>query len=183
MLRRVVELFWVVLVVGCAMFWWSGRKPEEPVTAPSPSASGPVASAHAMGPGFELPSLEGATLGHAPGQGPLLMLLTAPGCGGCRERAPLDKKVYELARGHGIPVWSLLVYSDEAGARAFVKDTGQPADAHLLDPQARVAVAAYGGSDAQCWVLLNPRGEIVYRGSDVQALWEAMDQWTGAMER
>ena len=27
------------------------------------------------------------------------------------------------------------------------------------------------------------QGEIVYRGSDVQALWEAMDEWMGAMER
>lgn len=180
MLRRVVELVWVVLVVGCAMFWWSGQP-----SVPAPQVpQSELAPENPLGPSFKLPILGSDLMAvHSMGQGPRLLVLTAPGCGGCRERAPLDKKVFDLAEGHGIPVWSLLVYSDEAAALAFVRQTGQPADQHLFDQQARVAVGAYGGSDAQCWVLLDERGQIAYRGSDVQALWEAMDDVTGAMER
>lgn len=179
--RRLVELVWVILVVGCAMFWWSARRPE-PLPAPAPSAT-EAATALPVGAAFELPALEGDRAVHAVGQGPLLMLLTSPGCAGCRDRAPLDKEVHQIAKDHGIPVWSLLVYTDEATARRFVEETSQPADRHLLDADAKVAVSTYGGSDASCWVLLNRKGEIVYRGNDVKGLWEALDYWMGAMER
>lgn len=180
MSRRLVELVLVVLVVGGAMAWWSSS-PEPPAQTVVPIT--PTA-ASSVGPGFELPTLEGGTAIHAAGEGPLLMFLTAPGCGGCRARAPQDKEAYELAKRYGVPVWSLLVYSDEAGARRFVEETSQPAERHLLDSDARIAVATYGGSDASCWVLLNGQGEIVYQGgSDPAALGAQLDHWRGAAER
>lgn len=97
--------------------------------------------------------------------GPYLFVLTATGCGGCLERiGGTDREAHRLATRKGLKVLNLLVYQGLEGSSDFVKQHRPSADRVLCDPSADFSVRTLGGSDATCWILVDSKGRLAWRG-------------------
>ncbi|MBM3461036.1 MAG: hypothetical protein FJX76_02945 [Armatimonadetes bacterium] len=67
------------------------------------------------------------------------------------------------------------MFADERSGRAFFDEFVPRADFVLADPGGKVSVDQYGGSDANCWIFVDPTGRIAYRGGpDLKALQAAV---------
>jgi peroxiredoxin len=161
-----LELLFVIGVVAVVVSYFqqapsSAPGPEAPLAAFTPgllSIGQPV-------PTFALSDPSGENVVYQAGQGPVMIVLTATGCGGCLERIDgLDREAYNKAKERGIPVWNLLVYQGVEGARAFQEQHQPSADLVLCDQKAEVSVATLGGSDATCWLLIDKQGKLAWRG-------------------
>lgn len=175
---RSIELVFVVAIVAVVVSYFqqpSTLKEADP--APRPDFTPALVAEHEAVPSFPLTGPSGEETIFKAGQGPLLVVLTATGCGGCLERIDAaDREAYTKAHDLDIPVWNLLVYQGVNGAQEFV-DRHQPsADVILCDPQASVSVTTLGGSDATCWLLIDKSGKLAWRGpADPEALTRALE--------
>jgi len=141
---------------------------QQPVTAtPAPGAR--------MAPAFELPEVSGDRFAYPGGKGPALIVLTAVGCQGCRDRVgKIDKEAYDWAKSKAIPVWNVFVYAGVPAAAAFQAEMAPTGDKFLADENGSVMVGAYKGSDEACWILIGPAGDILWQGgTDLAALEKA----------
>lgn len=163
---RLTDLAFILMVIALGVSYFHRDLTQE---APPPPAQTVAAQAPAdpklVALGQAVPSFELAGGGYKAGSGPYLLVLTATGCGGCLERVDGDdRKAYEMARGQGLEVWNLLVYHPDSGLEAFVADRSPSADRVSADPRGEFSVRTMGGSDATCWMLIDKRGRLVWRG-------------------
>ena len=123
-----------------------------------------MTSANSLGkaPSFTLPRLDGDPL-HFEGRGPVLITLSAVRWGGPQHHIDADKQAYEMAHKCRIPVWNILVHAQRDEARGFKKEFQPRADEYLYDADGSVSVQTYGGNDWFCWILIDGRGDIIYR--------------------
>ena len=162
-IRDLVIIFSVV-----ALGAYLRQKPSEaPVATPTPVAAATQTSGGFpdKAPPFELPSNQGTTSFN--GKGPLVVVLTAVGCGDCIQRIPRDEEIYEMARKAHVPYYNALVYvEDVAAGERFVKEHRPAADLVLYDPGGKVFVGQYLGSDNNCLMVIGRNGEFLYRGPE-----------------
>lgn len=167
--------FFLLLALVATGAYWLRPQPNAPQTTPTPGAAATerASTFPDLAPPFELHSNLGPPR-QFDGKGPLIITLTAVQCGGCLERIPRDKQLYELAKKAKIPYYNALVYvADDAAGAKFVKDHHPEADDILNDPGGQVFVNQYLGSDNNCWMVIGPKGEFRYRGPENM---EAMQQ-------
>lgn len=128
-------------------------------------------------PNFSLTDQDQKTVTYNEGQGPLLIVLTATGCGECLERiSKEDVEAYNLAQARDLQVWNLLVFQNPGGVSSFVDQKSPSADEVLADPSSEISVRTLGGSDQTCWLLIDGEGRLAYRGPvDLTALGKALD--------
>ena len=136
-----------------------------------------------MAPAFSLPEVGGGTFTFE--KGPALIVLTAVGCQGCRERVgKVDKAAFDWARSQGIPVWNIFVYAGVEAGAAFKAEMNPSADRFLADADGSVSVGAYKGSDESCWILIGPASDIIWQGgTDLEALQKAWGGLVSEVER
>ncbi len=136
-------------------------------------------------PDFRLPaSLPGESFAYeGRGEGssegsPVLIVLTATGCGECLGRVDgIDREAYALAKGVGAEVWNFLVYEAATGVPDFIVRRGPSADHVVADPESKVSVTTLGGSDTQCWLLIDRKGRLAWRGpAELEGLRTALAQ-------
>jgi len=169
--NRLVDFVVLGLLISGAAYYFTA-KPEKPTNNPNPAvaATASPAAPNTQFPDkalpFSLPRVDGSTLQYR-GKGPVAITLTAVGCGGCRERIPRDKELLKLTREKGVPLYNVLVFSPDAQAgRQFVDQFQPEADEIVVDPGGQVFVNQYLGSDNNCWMLIGPQGEFIYRGPE-----------------
>lgn len=175
--KRILEILFICFVVSLLAQWMQDKPPaqEEPeqrkpevVTRgeqpAQPSAKLPIAMGDVV-PDFQLNNAQGEAVVHKAGTGPLLVTLTATGCGDCIQRIDKeDATAYEMAAKSGVPVWNMLVYHPDNQAASFVQSHNPVADEVVADPTSQTSVRMLGGSDATCWLLLDKEGRLAYRG-------------------
>lgn len=173
------ELIFVIAIVAVVVAYF--HQPAPPSTkdplAPRPDFTPHLISEGDPVPAFPLPDPKGKETIYQAGQGPILVVLTATGCGGCLQRIDnADREAYNKAHALGIPVWNMLVYQGVEGAQAFVDQHQPSADLVLCDPQSSVSVTTLGGSDATCWLLIDKSGKLAWRGpAEPEALTRALE--------
>lgn len=109
--------------------------------------------------------------------GPVLVTLTSLGCQPCQARVgSVDREAARLASERGVPVWNIIVYAERTAAATWVAEHSPAAELVLADPGARVGVQQLGGSDVQCYILLDGQHRKAWQGpADVGQLESAMD--------
>ena len=154
----------------------SSPTPERVAASASPSAKTPgQAVTLRIGdrvPGFRLPgSISGQEFVYesrqpgSPERIPIFIALTATGCGDCVDRVDgLDREAYTLAKQAGAEVWNFLVYQAATGVPDFIVRHGPSADQIVADPDSKISVTTLGGSDSQCWILIDGQGLLAWRG-------------------
>lgn len=165
--NRIKDFVILLAVVAMGAYW---LKPDlsPPKTTPTPVAAATQGANTFpdLAPPFELHSNLGPPRKFE-GKGPLVITLTAVGCGGCIERIPRDQELYQLAKKARIPYYNVLVYvADDASGAQFVQEHQPAADDVLNDPGGKVFVNQYKGSDNNCWMVIGPQGEFRYRGPE-----------------
>jgi hypothetical protein len=181
--KRIVEVCFILAVVAF-LYHYETRdaRANSPSVTPSPVAIAefqPPQAPLRIGdrvPSFELMDKDGSAVAYTSGSGPLLVVLTATGCGECLQRIDKEDAVAkEIAERAGAGVWNLLVYQNPSGVDEFVERYDPTADVILADPTAGVSVKLLGGSDSTCWLLIDGEGRLAYRGPvDEAALQKAM---------
>jgi AhpC/TSA family protein len=182
--NRIFEFALVMLVIAFVASW-QGKEASEPVVEPTTAEiavqQGGVPPDRPLRigdpvPEFTLTNHQQEQVTYSTGQGPIFIVLTATGCGECLERiGKEDSKAYELAKSSGLEVWNLLVYQSADGATRFVETHQPSADQILADSSSNVSVKTLGGSDSTCWILIDGKGRLAYRGPvDHDALQKAM---------
>lgn len=165
--NRFTDFLVLGLIVAGGAFYASRR--ENPAATPTPVPSAPVRAVNGFPDKaipFRLARPDGSEFAYQ-GQGPVVITLTAVTCGGCQQRIPLDKELLALAREHKVPLYNVLVYAaDPAYGQSFVAQFQPAADEILIDPGGLVFVNQYRGSDSNCWMLIGPKGEFLYRGPE-----------------
>ncbi len=155
------------LVAGGAYF--ATRRDNAPASpSPIPLATQTARASNGLperaGP-FQLRTSDGRVREFS-GQGPLIITLTAIGCGGCINRIPTDKELLAVAQEKNIPLYNVLVFADDNSGKQFVDQYHPSATEILFDPGGKVSVNQYGGSDGNCWMLIAPDGKFLYQGSE-----------------
>ncbi len=174
--NRLSDLLILASMIGLgAAFSAYQRQPESSSTPrPTAQASSAVGFPERAVP-FQLSTLNGQQESFS-GNGPAIFTLTAIGCDGCRKRVPLDGQLWEMANKAKVPVWNLLVYATPPAGANFVAEFAPRADHIVVDPQGQVSVNQYGGSDANCWMMIGADGRFLYRGKeDLDAMKRALD--------
>ena len=167
MKKRLTEFLFVLAVAALVIQFTSKEEPEvkEPARTQTVQPAGRTLSIGESVPDFELTDATGKVVAYKKGDGPLFITLTATGCADCLRRIDAeDVTAYEMAKKSEFDVWNVLVYHPAAGAADFVKKRQPTADAVLADPQAVISVKTLGGSDSTCWLLIDEKGRLVYRG-------------------
>ncbi len=169
---RYPDLLIVLMLVAIGIYYSSNQD------EPAPEVASPE-KVVVKGEGFTLPSRDGPVT--YSGEGPLLLVLTAPGCGGCLERIDQqDRSAYAMAHQAGIPVWNVLVYSSAASTSLFEKRFNPSADRLLGDPGGAVTVRRLGGSDSTCWMFFNGSTTPLWKGpADPDRLAEVLKKGQG----
>ena len=163
-----------MIALGAAYSTYQGRR--EPTPTPA-AASTPAAFSGFPDRAvpFQLETPDGRSQSFS-ADGPAIITLTAVGCDGCRKRVPLDTQLWELARKRRVPVWNILVYANPTAGQTFISEYAPQADHIVVDPQGKVAVNQYGGSDANCWMFIGADGRFLYRGKeDMNQMQRALD--------
>lgn len=190
-MKRLTELMFVLSVIAVVVHFQLKKEratapPSQPtpalaVATPAPDSPPPAYQTVSMGqlvPDFTLTNADGGQTTHRAGEGPLLIVLTATGCGECLQRIDAaDQEGYEMAQQANVPVWNLLVFHPNDRAAEF-KDQHKPhADQVLADPTSDISVRMLGGSDATCWIMLDKEGKLAYRaGAQPAALEQALQK-------
>lgn len=180
--NRLVDIIVLGLLISSAAYYFSSR-PNQPANNPVPVTAAPASTATAnpkfpdKALPFSLPRVDGSLLQYQ-GKGPVAITLTAVGCGGCRERIPRDKELLKMTREKGVPLYNVLVFAPDApSGRQFVEQFQPEADEIVVDPGGQVFVNQYLGSDNNCWMLIGPQGEFLYRGPEnMQAMKAGLTQ-------
>ena len=177
--NRFIDVVLVAILVASGAYFATRQGGNQDSPTPVVSATAPAVAA----PGFpdkavpfQLHRVDGTSFNYA-GQGPVVITLTAIGCQGCRERIPLDKELARLAEEHKVPLYNGLVFADDKTGSDFAQQYQPQATEILCDPGGRVFVDQYRGSDNNCWMLIGPQGEFLYRGP------ESMDAMKKALAR
>ncbi|MBS2039964.1 hypothetical protein JST97_33570 [bacterium] len=166
---RLKDLVILIALVGSGAYWMQhqGAQPNVQATpTPAAATSEPGNYFPDTAPPFELHSNLGPPR-KFDGKGPLVVVLTAVGCGDCVTRIPRDKEIYEMAKKAGIPYYNILVYvQDDAQGAQFVAEHQPAGDDILNDPGGLVFVGKYKGSDNNCQMVIGRQGEFLYRGPE-----------------
>ncbi len=180
--NRSLDLVVVICLIACGAFLWHASSSRKPVSEPSTPTPAPGAR---MAPAFSLPVVGGSSFGYEGGKGPALIVLTAVGCQGCRERVgKIDAAAVAWARSQAIPVWNIFVYAGVEAGAAFKAEMNPSADRFLADADGSVSVGAYKGSDESCWILIGPASDIIWQGgTDLEALQKAWGGLVSEVER
>lgn len=167
--NRIRDLVLVIAIIAGAAYW--RQKPLEPVpnntpaVTPAPAATASLAFP-TTAPPFELHSNLGPPR-KFDGKGPLVVVLTAVGCGDCITRIPRDNEIYAMAKKANVPYYNVLVYiADDAAGAKFVQEHQPAGDDILNDPGGSVFVGQYRGSDNNCQMVIGRQGEFLYRGPE-----------------
>ncbi|MEW6278638.1 MAG: hypothetical protein AB1758_08465 [Candidatus Eremiobacterota bacterium] len=153
---RWVDVLFVTVAVALGAWSWRSYGDRKP--APGPALPSLYAAAS-----FETESLEGGSY-RFDGKGPLLLLMAAPGCPQCGQRAPLYGEAVEVARRHGVPV-TFLFFGEPSSGAGFRQSYGLSADRFLADPAGSI-ISQYRGSDPTSWVVIDRNGQVVWQGAD-----------------
>lgn len=174
--NRLSDLLMLAAMIGLGAAYSAYQR--QPQATPSPRPATQVTSTATFperAVPFQLSTPDGQQQSFS-GQGPAIITLTAIGCDGCRKRVPLDSQLWELASKRQVPVWNLLVYATPPAGANFVAEFAPRADHIVVDPQGQVSVNQYGGSDANCWMMIGADGRFLYRGKeDLEAMKRALD--------
>ncbi|MFN8605929.1 MAG: hypothetical protein U0931_00245 [Vulcanimicrobiota bacterium] len=167
---RLKDLVILIALVGSGAYWMHNQRSKPPAEpSPAPVVSGTSAPANYFpdtAPPFELHSNLGPPR-KFDGKGPLVVVLTAVGCGDCVTRIPRDKEIYDLAKRANVPYYNVLVYvQDDAQGGQFVAEHQPAGDDILNDPGGLVFVGKYKGSDNNCQMVIGRQGEFLYRGPE-----------------
>lgn len=184
-MKRLTELLFVMSVIAVVVHFQLKKESDSsppPAPAATTAAAAPASAANgtvSIGqqvPEFTLADADGGQTTHKAGEGPLLIVLTATGCGECLQRIQgADLKAYEMAQQANVPVWNLLVFHPNDRAAEFKEQHEPHAERVLADPTSDISVRMLGGSDATCWILLDREGKLAYRAStDPSALEKAL---------
>ncbi len=168
-MRRGLDVVFILVVCALSgMLYYNSRPSSEPQTSFTP---GPDSV------DFTLQDVNGEQRSPIEQPGPLLITLTSLGCQSCLSRVgAVDRETARLAAERGVPVWNIIVYAERAAAAAWVAEQDPAADLVLCDPDARVSVQQLGGSDLQCYILLDGQHRKTWQGpADVGQLENALD--------
>lgn len=170
--KRIIEILFVLTLVSFTVQYFHQKKEhktvvESPPTQQVQSAPRPpkVISIGDSVPNFMLTNSHGELVQYNQGDGSLFISLTATGCGDCLRRIEAeDVTAFEMAKKSQLQVWNMLVYHPNSAAADFVNRHHPSADQVLADPQSEISVKTLGGSDSTCWLLIDGKGRLAYRG-------------------
>lgn len=173
--NRLSDVIILVAMIALGATYSAYQGKQAPVATPVPAVA-PASSAFPdRAVPFQLETTDGRSESFT-GEGPAIITLTAVGCDGCRKRVSLDAQLWDTARRMKVPVWNILVYANPQAGQSFVAEYSPQADHIVLDPQGKVAVNQYGGSDANCWMFIGADGRFLYRGKeDLNAMKAALE--------
>lgn len=172
-----IELIFVIAIVSVVVTYFHHDSPPTKDASPVAQFTPRLISQGEAVPSFVLSDPSGNDVVYQAGQGPILVVLTATGCGGCLARIDgTDREAYNKAKALDISVWNMLVYQGADNATGFVDQHLPSADLVLCDPKAEVSVSTLGGSDATCWLLIDKEGKLAWRGpAEPEALAKALE--------
>lgn len=175
--NRIRDLVFVMVVIA-GLAYWKQKPAQAPAATPVPPAPVQSAGFPDTAPPFTLHSNLGPPRSFD-GKGPLVVVLTAVGCGECVQRIPRDREIYAMAQRANIPYYNILVYiEDDAAGAKFAQQHHPVGDDILNDPGGRVFVSQYKGSDNNCQMVIGRKGEFLYRGPENK---EAMQKAIGSL--